>query len=116
MPENGCVRSRGGWLGGNQDNGVTEAEGSLKWLCHWGPTILRAWAAPLVVARPMRKRPPNSYDPAFQISVTAPLSFSSIVTRLPSSIGLALTSIRSSGNTFSPSGVQSLISFFILPT
>jgi hypothetical protein len=30
----------------------------------------------------------SDYDPAFQISVTAPFSFSSVVTRLPSSIGL----------------------------
>ena len=52
----------------------------------------------------------------FQRSITVPLSFSSTVIMVPSLIGLAFTSRRSSGNTFSPSGVHSLICFLALPT
>mgnify|MGYP001566903179 CR=1 FL=1 len=41
----------------------------------------------------------------FRRSITVPSSFSSTTICAPSAIDLVFTSIRSSGNTFSPSGV-----------
>ncbi len=52
---------------------------------------------------------------AFRRSMTVPFSSNSTVIIEPSSIGLVFTSIRSSGNTFSPSGVHSLISCLVNP-
>src|SRR5574337_597777 len=48
-------------------------------------------------------------------SITLPSSFSSTTMLEPSAIGLVFTSIRSSGNTFSPSGVESLTWFLFGP-
>jgi hypothetical protein len=52
---------------------------------------------------------------AFLRSTTVPSSLTSTIIIDPSGIGLVFTSIRSKGNTFSPSGVQSLISCFVRP-
>ena len=57
----------------------------------------------------------DSTHSAFRRSMTVPFSSNSTIIIEPSAIGFVLTSIRSSGNTFSPSGVQSLISFLVIP-
>ena len=51
--------------------------------------------------------------PARCRSMMVPASLTSAVTKLPSSMPPVLISSRSMGNSFSPSGVASLISFFI---